>query len=79
MLDTRISALEEDLDEVESSDEEDEEEEKVIIFILILLSLISFSCEIKTFFSDMTPKQDLKCGGFFLSVFPSAVGETPDP
>ena len=30
LLDTRISALEEDLDEVESSDEEDEEEEKVI-------------------------------------------------
>jgi len=29
LLDTRISALEEDLDEVESSDEEDEEEEKV--------------------------------------------------
>ncbi|CAK6977711.1 pre-mRNA-splicing factor 38A [Scomber scombrus] len=29
MLDTRISALEEDLDEVESSDEEDEEEEKL--------------------------------------------------
>lgn len=29
MLDTRISALEEDLDEVESSEEEDEEEEKV--------------------------------------------------
>ncbi|KAG7266836.1 hypothetical protein CRUP_024016 [Coryphaenoides rupestris] len=28
LLDTRISALEEDLDEVESSDEEDEEEEK---------------------------------------------------
>uniref|UniRef100_A0A8D3AXI1 Pre-mRNA-splicing factor 38A n=1 Tax=Scophthalmus maximus TaxID=52904 RepID=A0A8D3AXI1_SCOMX len=28
MLDTRISALEEDLDEVESSEEEDEEEEK---------------------------------------------------
>lgn len=30
MLDPRISALEEDLDEVESSEEEDEEEEKVI-------------------------------------------------
>lgn len=29
MLDPRISALEEDLDEVESSEEEDEEEEKV--------------------------------------------------
>lgn len=29
MLDTRISALEEDLDEVESSEEEDEEEERV--------------------------------------------------
>lgn len=29
LLDTRISALEEDLDEVETSDEEDEEEEKV--------------------------------------------------
>ena len=32
MLDPRISALEEDLDEVESSEEEDEEEEKVITF-----------------------------------------------
>lgn len=31
LLDTRISALEEDLDEVESSEEEDEEEEKVLI------------------------------------------------
>lgn len=30
MLDPRISALEEDLDEVESSEEEDEEEEKVV-------------------------------------------------
>ena len=30
MLDPRISALEEDLDEVETSDEEDEEEDKVI-------------------------------------------------
>ena len=30
LLDTRISALEEDLDEVESSEEEDEEEEKVV-------------------------------------------------
>lgn len=29
LLDTRISALEEDLDEVETSDEEDEEDEKV--------------------------------------------------
>lgn len=29
LLDARISALEEDLDEVETSDEEDEEEEKV--------------------------------------------------
>ena len=29
MLDPRISALEEDLDEVESSEDEDEEEEKV--------------------------------------------------
>lgn len=29
MLDPRISALEEDLDEVESSEEEDEEEDKV--------------------------------------------------
>lgn len=29
MLDPRISALEEDLEEVESSEEEDEEEEKV--------------------------------------------------
>lgn len=29
MLDPRISALEEDLDEVESSEEEDDEEEKV--------------------------------------------------
>lgn len=29
MMDPRISALEEDLDEVESSEEEDEEEEKV--------------------------------------------------
>lgn len=29
MLDPRISALEEDLDEVESSDDEDEEDEKV--------------------------------------------------
>lgn len=32
MLDPRISALEEDLDEVESSEDEDEEEEKVITF-----------------------------------------------
>lgn len=32
MLDPRISALEEDLDEVESSEEEDEEEEKVKIW-----------------------------------------------
>lgn len=33
MLDPRISALEEDLDEVETSeDEEDEEEEKVMTF-----------------------------------------------
>lgn len=32
MLDPRISALEEDLDEVESSEEEDEEEEKVGTF-----------------------------------------------
>lgn len=31
MLDPRISALEEDLDEVESSEEEDEEEEKVSV------------------------------------------------
>lgn len=29
MLEPRVSALEEDLDEVESSEEEDEEEEKV--------------------------------------------------
>lgn len=29
LLDARISALEEDLDEVETSEEEDEEEEKV--------------------------------------------------
>lgn len=29
MLDPRVSALEEDLDEVESSEDEDEEEEKV--------------------------------------------------
>lgn len=29
MLDPRVSALEEDLDEVESSEEEDEEDEKV--------------------------------------------------
>jgi len=29
LLDTRISALEEDLDEVETSEEEDDEEEKV--------------------------------------------------
>lgn len=29
LLDARISALEEDLDEVETSDEEDDEEEKV--------------------------------------------------
>lgn len=32
MLDPRISALEEDLDEVESSDEEEEDEEKVLTF-----------------------------------------------
>lgn len=31
LLDARISALEEDLDEVESSEEEDEDEEKVLI------------------------------------------------
>lgn len=30
LLDPRISALEEDLDEVESSEEEEEEEEKVV-------------------------------------------------
>jgi len=30
MLEPRISALEEDLDEMESSEEEDEEEDKVI-------------------------------------------------
>lgn len=33
MLEPRISALEEDLDEVESSEEEDEEEEKVTQFL----------------------------------------------
>lgn len=31
LLDPRISALEEDLDEVESSEEEEEEEEKVAV------------------------------------------------
>lgn len=36
LLDTRISALEEDLDEVESSEEEDEDEEKVSITCLIV-------------------------------------------
>lgn len=39
MLDTRISALEEDLDEVETSDEEDEEEEKVVVLSLSTYSL----------------------------------------
>lgn len=36
MLDPRISALEEDLDEVESSEEEDEEEEKVPVWTNLL-------------------------------------------
>uniref|UniRef100_A0A673YY24 Pre-mRNA-splicing factor 38A n=1 Tax=Salmo trutta TaxID=8032 RepID=A0A673YY24_SALTR len=39
LLDTRISALEEDLDEVETSDEEDEEEEKVVVLSLSTYSL----------------------------------------
>lgn len=38
MLEPRISALEEDLDEVESSEEEDEEEEKVLEDDLPLVS-----------------------------------------
>lgn len=33
MLDPRISALEEDLDEVESSEDEDDEEEKVKVTV----------------------------------------------
>lgn len=35
MLEPRVSALEEDLDEVESSEEEDEEEEKVGVAALL--------------------------------------------
>lgn len=42
LLDTRISALEEDLDEVESSEEEDEEEERVLS--LALKALGRFTC-----------------------------------
>lgn len=33
MLETRISALEEDLDEVESSEDDDEEDDKVIVLL----------------------------------------------
>lgn len=36
MLEPRVSALEEDLDEVESSEEEDEEEEKVGVGRLLI-------------------------------------------
>lgn len=46
LLDSRISALEEDLDEVETSDEEDEEEEKVIEHTMLTIhSCLYYKCK----------------------------------
>lgn len=47
MLDTRISALEEDLDEVESSEEEDEEEEKVMSLFIYYHTELNMSHHMK--------------------------------
>lgn len=64
MLDTRISALEEDLDEVESSDEEEEEEEKVMICILLFLVKSVFTVKLlpDMLFTSYVNKKPYKVG-----------------